>query len=80
MNTVELREQLHLYIDRADDDVLRLVQGILVADDASFKPMTEEEFHARNEESQEAIRNGELVTQKDVRAYFKEKHAAQTRS
>lgn len=74
MGTLQLREELHKYIDQADDRILRLVKGMF-DDYTSSEPMSEATFFKRNEESQNAIKNNQLVSQSEARAHFKRKHA-----
>lgn len=71
MGTLQLREELHKYIDQADDRILRLVKGMFQADIddyTSSEPMSEATFFKRNEESQKAIKDNQLVSQSEARA------------
>ena len=57
-----------------DESIIKKIEGILTSSkkttDLILKPFTEEEFYARNERSQKDIREGKLVSHKEVKARF----------
>lgn len=52
-----------------------LAFGMAKRYEESLNPMSEEVFYKRNEDSQKAIKDNQLISQTEARAYFKQKHA-----
>jgi hypothetical protein len=79
MDTVKIREEISQYLQHADDRVLKLIYGLVKADQASstvgFKPegspITKEELAARAESSEKDIREGRVKTSNQVREEMK---------
>jgi hypothetical protein len=79
MDTVKIREEISQYLQYADDRVLKLIHGLIKADQTSSpvgyksdaKPITKEELIARAERSEKEIREGCVKTSKQVREEMK---------
>ena len=75
MSTTELREEVHRYIDQADDRVLRLVKGLLQADlDYTIpgEPMTQNQLEDRVKAAKSRIESGRFTTQEDLEREMEE--------
>lgn len=70
MGTVQLREELHKYIDQADDRMLRLVKGMFQADIDDYtvpgEPRNEEILKQRVRAAKSRIGSGQFTTQEDL--------------
>lgn len=79
MNTVKIREEINEYLQHADERILKLIHGLIKADQASspvgYKPdgtpITKEELVARAKRAEEDIREGRVKTAKQVREEMK---------
>ena len=79
MNTIKLRDEISEYLQRADDRFLKLIHGMVKADQTSVSvgynpdgtPITKEEMIARAERSERDIREGRVKTSKQVREEMK---------
>ena len=76
MNTAQLRKELHEYIDRADDRLLKLVRGLFQADHENFtlpgEPMSEETLKQRVRAAKSRISSGQFTTQDDLESEMEE--------
>ena len=76
MGTVQLREELHRYIDQADDRMLRLVKGLFQADRDDYvlpgEPMSEEALKQRVRAAKSRISAGQFTSQEDLEEEMKE--------
>lgn len=79
MDTAKIREEITQYLKHADDRVLKLIHGLVKADQTSspvgYKPdgtaITKEQLIARAERSEMAIKEGRVKTLKQVRDEMK---------
>ena len=79
MNTVKIRKEIYEYVQDADDRMLKLIHGLIKADQASspagYKPdgtpITKEELVARAERAEKDIIEGRVKTAKQVRKEMK---------
>tara|TARA_R110000744_G_C19246749_1_gene549811 strand:+ start:517 stop:801 length:285 start_codon:yes stop_codon:yes gene_type:complete len=79
MDTVKIREEISQYLQHADDRVLKLIHGLIKADQIAspvgYKPdgtaITKEELISRAERSEKDIREGRVKTSKQVREELK---------
>ncbi len=79
MNTVKLRDEISEYLQHADDRFLKLIHGMIKADQTSVPvgykpdgtPITKEEMIARAERSEKDIKEGRVKTSKQVREEMK---------
>ncbi|AKP53765.1 hypothetical protein CA2015_4423 [Cyclobacterium amurskyense] len=79
MDTVKIREEISQYLQHADDRVLKLIHGLIKADQIAspvgYKPdgtaITKEELISRAERSEKDIREGRVKTSKQVREEIK---------
>jgi len=79
MNTVKIKEEINEYLEHADDRVLKLIHGLIKADQKSSpvgysmdgKPITKEDLLARAAKAEEDIREGRVKTSKQVREEMK---------
>jgi hypothetical protein len=79
MNTVKIRKEINQYLQQADDRVLKLIHGLIKADQSSSPvgyqpdgtPITKEELVARAERSEKDIKEGRVKTSKQVREEMK---------
>ncbi|NJN25807.1 MAG: hypothetical protein HC819_07490 [Cyclobacteriaceae bacterium] len=79
MNTVKIKEEISEYLQHADDRVLKLIHGLIKADQkpspVGYKmdgtPITKEDLIARAEKAEEDIRTGRVKTSKQVREEMK---------
>jgi len=79
MDTVKIREEINQYLQHADDRVLKLIHGLIMADQTSspvgYKPdgasITKEELITRAEKSERDIREGRVKTSRQVREEMK---------
>lgn len=76
MSTIQLREELHKYIDQADDRILRLVKGMFQADTDDYTlsgaPMSEEALKRRVKAAKSRINAGQFTSQEDLESEMKE--------
>lgn len=81
MDIQEEKELIKLELDKVEDiHLVKAIKNILAFGMAkkyeeTLKPMSEEAFYKRNQESQQSIKENQLVSQAEARAYFKRKHA-----
>ncbi len=72
MDTAQIKEELHKYIDKADERFLRLVHAIATnyKDDedyiASGSPMDEDSYKTRIRNAQERVKAGYYTTQEEL--------------
>ncbi|UII19596.1 hypothetical protein [Fulvivirga ligni] len=70
MNTVQLRKELHEYIDQADERTLRLVRGVFQTDREDFtlpgEPMSEETLKQRIKDAKARISSGQFTSHEDL--------------
>ena len=79
MDTVKIREEISQYLQHADDRVLKLIHGLIKADQISSPvgyrsdgtAITKEELISRAERSESDIREGRVKTSKQVREEMK---------
>lgn len=79
MDTVKIREEISQYLQHADDRVLKLIHGLIKADQLSspvgYKPdgttISKEALISRAERSERDIREGHVKTSKQVREEMK---------
>lgn len=79
MDTVKIREEINQYLQHADDRVLKLIHGLVKADQASStvgykpkgSPITKEELTARAESSEKDIREDRVKSSSQVREEMK---------
>ena len=71
MGTAQLREELHKYIDQADDRTLRLVKGMFQADVNSEDELSVE-MNRRAEISEKAITEGRTKSFDEFNADFEQ--------
>ncbi|MEO0332299.1 MAG: hypothetical protein AAF223_11555 [Bacteroidota bacterium] len=70
MGTVQLREELHKYIDQADDRILRLVKGMFQAEKeyhVSSEVKLKAEMIRRAEASEQDIAAGRTISASDFK-------------
>ena len=75
MNTVKIKEEISEYLQHADDRILKLIHGLIKADQepspVGYKldgtPITKEDLIARTEKAEEDIREGRVKTSKQLR-------------
>lgn len=76
MGTTQLREELHKYIDKADDRILRLVKGMFQADTEDYtlpgEPMSEETLKERVRSAKIRISSGQFTSQEDLEREMEE--------
>ncbi|MEO9872336.1 hypothetical protein [Ekhidna sp.] len=76
MGTAKLREELHKYIDQADDRILRLVRGMFQADLDDYtlpgEPMSEPTLRQRVKAAKSRINSGQFTSQEDLEQEMKE--------
>ncbi|MEQ9229991.1 MAG: hypothetical protein RIF46_04865 [Cyclobacteriaceae bacterium] len=74
------KELIKSELDKVDDiHLVEAIKNILAFGMAkrfeqNLKPMSEEAFYKRNEESQKAIKENKLVSQSDAKLFFERKH------
>jgi len=75
MTATSLKKQIHESVDSINDtDLLAAVYTILNKagrEKGDLKPMSLEEFYARNAQSQKEIKEGKLLTQEEVKKRFR---------
>ncbi|KAB2808678.1 SurA N-terminal domain-containing protein [Phaeocystidibacter luteus] len=78
MDTLELRNKLHEYVNKADDHVLRIMSAVfekynradsenVVAYTIEGEPLTVSEYRKEIEEAEEQIKRGEYITQEELK-------------
>ncbi len=75
MGTTQLREELHKYIDKADDRILRLVKGMFQADEdytVPGEPMSEDTLKERVRAAKSRISSGQFTSQEDLEREMEE--------
>lgn len=76
MGTTQLREELHQYIDQADDRILRLVRGMFQADIDDYtlpgEPMSEDTLTQRVRAAKSRISSGQFTSQEDLEREMEE--------
>jgi hypothetical protein len=80
MNAVEIRKEIFEYVQHADDRMLKLIHGLIKADQESsavgYKPdgtpITREELVARAERAEKDIKEGRVKTAKQLREEMKD--------
>lgn len=76
MGTIQLREELHKYIDQADDRILRLVKGMFQADTDDYtlpdEQISEETLKIRVNAAKSRINSGQFTSQEDLESEMKE--------
>lgn len=76
MSTAQLRKELHEYIDRADDRLLKLVRGLFQADHDNFilpgEPMSDETLKRRVRAAKSRISAGQFTSQEDLESEMEE--------
>jgi len=79
MNTIRIRDEISEYLQHADDRFLKLIHGMIKADQTispvgynpDGTPITKEELIARAERSEKDIREGRVKSLKHVREEMK---------
>ncbi len=79
MDTIKIREEINQYLQHADERMLKLIHGLIKADQTSlpvgYKPddtaITKEELIARAERSERDIREGRVKTSEKIREEMK---------
>ena len=79
MNTVKIREEISEYLQNADDRFLKLIHGMIKADQTSLPvgynpdgtPITKEELIARAKRSERDIKEGRVKSLEQVREEMK---------
>ncbi|WP_158861399.1 hypothetical protein [Lunatibacter salilacus] len=79
MEPVNIREEINQYLEHADDRLLKLIHGLIKADQASssagYRPdgigITKEELIARAETAERDISEGRVKTLKQIREEMK---------
>lgn len=79
MDTVKIREEISNYLQHANDRVLKLIHGLIKADQRASPvgympdgtPITKEELIVRAERSEKDIREGHVKSSKQVREEMK---------
>jgi len=66
MSTIELKEELQQYIDKADDRLLNIILAILEADSKNDKRVSIEQYNIELDEAEARIEAGEYYTQDEV--------------
>lgn len=73
MNTTKIRKELHDYIDKGDERVLRLMHAVVTAfesDEEDYtlpgSPMDVENYKARIQKARERVKTGFYTTQEDL--------------
>jgi hypothetical protein len=72
MNTTQIKEELHQYIDKGDERFLRLVHAVATnyKNDEDFTlsgaPMDEAAYKMRIHSAQERVKSGYFTTQSDL--------------
>lgn len=73
MNTTKIRKELHDYIDKSDERVLRLMHALVTAfesDEEDYtlpgSPMDVEKYKARIQKARERVKTGFYTTQEDL--------------
>jgi predicted transcriptional regulator len=76
MSTIEIREKLHEYIDKSEDDIVNAVFALFKTYNNSSK-MSREEIGEYNKEIDEAmieINNGNFTTHEEVETIIKKRY------
>lgn len=77
MNLKPEIELIKQQLDEVEDQkLLNIIREMLAygkSRSKNFKPLTEEDFYKRNEESTKAIEQGNVIAQEDAAQYFKRK-------
>ncbi len=79
MDTDKIREEISLYLDHPDDRLLKLIHGLIKADQASslagYRPdgigITKEELISRAETAERDISEGRVIPSKQIREEMK---------
>jgi|GEM_PF-1862801 len=79
MDTVKFREEISQYLQYADDRVIKLIHGLIKADQmalsgenkADGSPFTKEDLMARAERSEKDVLEGKVKTSKQLREEIK---------
>lgn len=73
MNTTKIRKELHDYIDKSDDRVLRLMHAVVTAyesDEEDYTipgaPLDVEDYKTRIRKARERVKSGYYTTQEDL--------------
>jgi hypothetical protein len=74
MGTAELRKELHSYIDKADEEFLKMVyamskeydQSDVVGYKVDGTPITQEDIKERVKEASARVKAGNYITQEDL--------------
>lgn len=74
MKTTTLREELHGYIDSADDDLLKVIYEILQVADSNNEELSSEHKRILDERLKAYYANPEdVITLEDLKAIYKKK-------
>ncbi|MEM7548389.1 MAG: hypothetical protein AAF363_01845 [Bacteroidota bacterium] len=77
MNVSQVRQEIHDYIDQADERLLRLVRGMLQAEQGEYLSGPEEKMKAemirRVESSEQDIKEGKVYTIEEAEARLSER-------
>jgi len=82
MNLQSKKDHIKSELDKVDDiDLINAIKnlltyGITKQHEQSLRPMSEDVFYARNEESRKAIEESQLISQAEAKSYFLGKHAS----
>lgn len=78
MNKVQIKEEIHKYINQADDRFIHLVYGMIkedkneiVAHTVKGKPLTQSEYVVMIEESEDDIKAGRVISHKKLKKEIK---------
>jgi predicted transcriptional regulator len=66
MSSVEIKEQLHEYIDKVDDRLLNLILAMIEADYGSDDRISIDQYNKELKEAEAEIDRGEFYTQEEV--------------
>ncbi len=76
MEQSQLREELHKYIDKADERILRIVKELFQTDIEDYtlsgEPMSEDTLKLRVRAARERIESGQFISQEDLESEIKE--------
>ena len=73
MNTIQIREALHQYINEADDRFIQLIYGMVKADkkgtvvySVQGKPLTQQQYKTEIDQSLKQYEQGDYITQEEL--------------
>lgn len=79
MNTTRLKQELHLYIDHADETFLKMVHAMskeykspeIVGYNVDGSPITQQDLKARVSAASKRVKSGNYLTQEEVEKEIK---------